>query len=75
MLGTHGGLSEKPLSEDSGLRAEIVMQDFPNKTAVFYIFAMMMATAVHVETLELYKVFEINTEHENLTKRAVTGQR
>jgi hypothetical protein len=40
----------------AGLRAEIVMQEFPNKIAVFYIFAMMMATAVHVETLELYKV-------------------
>lgn len=42
----------------AGLQAEIVMREFPYKIAVFYIFAMMMATAVHVENFELWKVSE-----------------
>jgi hypothetical protein len=39
----------------AGLQAEILMHEFPYKIIVFYIFAMMTATAVHVETLELCK--------------------
>jgi hypothetical protein len=57
------------------LQAEIVMHEFPCKIVVFYIFAMMMATAVQVETFELCKIFGINTEYENLRKRTVTGRR
>jgi len=46
------------LVEMAGLQAEIIMREFPYKIAVFYIFAVKMATAVHVETFELWKVSE-----------------
>jgi len=59
----------------AGLQAEIVMHEFPYKIAVFYIFVMTMATAVHIETFELCKVFGISTEYENLRKRTMTGRR
>jgi len=59
----------------AGLQAEIVMHVFPYKIAVFYVFAMMMANAVHVETFEMCKIVGINREYENLRKRTVTGRR
>lgn len=59
----------------AGLQAKIVMHELPYKIAVVYVFAMMMATAVHVETFELCKVFGINTEYENPRKRTVTERR
>jgi hypothetical protein len=39
----------------AGLQAEIVMHEFSYKITVCYVFTMMMATAVHVEMLELCK--------------------
>ena len=38
----------------AGLQAEIVIHEFPYKITVFYVFGMMMATAVHVEIFEKF---------------------